>query len=248
MAPTAVPTPAPTAPPTYAPTLSPSAAPTYQPTYTPTEPPSEPPTPYPTLAPTAGPSSHPHTQPPATPPPGVCSQTCHWPNDLCRAGIDSLNATVSQKTARLRVLEDKVDAAEAASKEATKAYDTIRVTCMTPKCQCVGPNVEASASSNRYQCTDGTMGYCSMGQECFATGQFPKGQWTLGCRNPLLNKAVIDIDIGRRHLDGRAAAISKLQAKISRDLRKLAALSSDEALNLIQTLEPEFLIQRIADA
>ena len=53
-------------------------------------------------------------------------------------------------------------------------------------CSCDTPGAGA-AGHNRYSCSDGTEGYCTSDDECYATLAFAKGDWQSGCR-----KAVLD--------------------------------------------------------
>ena len=48
-------------------------------------------------------------------------------------------------------------------------------------CSCDTPGAGA-AGHNRYSCSDGTQGYCTSDDECYATLAFAKGDWQSGCR------------------------------------------------------------------
>ena len=48
-------------------------------------------------------------------------------------------------------------------------------------CSCDAPGAGA-AGHNRYSCSDGTQGYCTSDDECYATLAFAKGDWQSGCR------------------------------------------------------------------
>lgn len=48
-------------------------------------------------------------------------------------------------------------------------------------CSCDTPGAGA-AGHNRYSCSDGTVGYCTSDDECYATLSFAKGDWQSGCR------------------------------------------------------------------
>ena len=51
-------------------------------------------------------------------------------------------------------------------------------------CSCDTPGAGA-AGHNRYSCSDGTEGYCTSDDECYATLAFAKGDWQSGCRKAL---------------------------------------------------------------
>merc|ERR1711939_545583 len=48
-------------------------------------------------------------------------------------------------------------------------------------CNCLTPNAGA-AGHNGYRCADGTTGYCSSHQECYADSSFIKGDWGKACQ------------------------------------------------------------------
>ena len=48
-------------------------------------------------------------------------------------------------------------------------------------CLCDMPRM-GSVGLNGYSCSDGTRGYCSSDEECFASHAFAKGDWQSGCR------------------------------------------------------------------
>lgn len=58
---------------------------------------------------------------------------------------------------------------------------------------------------------------------------------------------MVDLDLGPTTAASRAA-IRELQAKISRDLHALVAATHKSPLQLLQAMEPDFLIERIAGA
>ena len=52
----------------------------------------------------------------------------------------------------------------------------------SPTCTCSTPNAGATAGQNKYVCTDGTVGFCSASDTCYAALPFLKGDWNSGCR------------------------------------------------------------------
>jgi len=58
----------------------------------------------------------------------------------------------------------------------------------TATCKCTSPNT-GTAGHNQYECSDGTSAYCAETEPCYATGDFPKGEWAKGC-----GKAAADPD------------------------------------------------------
>ena len=94
-------------------------------------------------------------------------------------GLVQVQFTINKKNV-VKVNFDKIEFGYT-SKSMYIFISLINIFLLIVKCTCTNPGA-GTTGNNGYTCSDGKYGFCGADQECYATDEFLKGQWSDGCK------------------------------------------------------------------